>query len=485
MKFILFFLMVTIGFFAQSNKNFINKNDLLFTVKLLSSKEFGGRLSGSEGYDKASEFARQIFKTNSLKDILHTNFYQHLNIEYNEILKPNVLNCYSRDGKDEFKLGADYVYRGFTGSADFKKQTAFVGYGISQPEIGYDDYTDVNVKDKIVIAFKYNPKWKHPNGDWKDGSPRNKAKMAFEHGAKGIFFVSTPNDKKPQQTIGSILDGEGVQMNDFPSLHISIDAANKFLVESEYNLNYLQTIIDSTKKPFSLELKTEAEIFVKNKYEKEKQTQNIVGLLEGTDEILRNEYVVVGAHLDHVGTQGDIYFPGANDNASGSSVILNMIRAINENRIKTKRSIIFVLFASEELGLFGSKYFVENLPIKKNQIVCMLNFDCVGYGDSIQIGGGKSSPKLWEFIHSVDSESNKMMVTNTWPRGGADAEYFFQNEIPTAYFVTTNSYEHLHQVSDKEETLNPKLFEAVANLGLNALIKIANGEYQRENVIKN
>jgi len=486
MKIILIFLTLFASVILSQNQNAkIHKEDLLFTVKLLSSNEFEGRMSGSEGYNKASYFARQIFRSNSLTDILSNNYYQNFNVEYNEILTPNILNCISSNKTTVFTLGKDFVYRGFSGSADFKLPVTFVGYGMSQPELNFDEYQNVDVKNKVVIAFKYNPKWKHPNGDWQDGSPRSKAKRAFEHGAKGILFVSIPNEQKPQSTIGSILDGDGEQMNDFPSLHISIDAANKFLESNGFNLSQLQTQIDSSQNPFSLSLNSEAEIFVKNKYNKESQTQNIVGLFKGYDEIFKDEYIVVGAHLDHVGKQGSIYFPGANDNASGSSVILNIVKSFNDQKIKTKRSIIFVLFASEEIGLYGSKYFVENLPVQKEKIICMLNFDCVGYGDSIQVGGGKSSPILWDQIKSIDRLSNKMMVSNTWSGGGADAEYFFRTGIPTAYFVTTNSYDHLHCISDKVETLNPKLFEALANLGMKALIKIADGEYHKEVIMKN
>jgi len=485
MKNILFIFCFLNSFvFAQTKFNYINSQNLLFTDKILSSEEYEGRLSGSAGYNKASDFARTIMETGGLQPAFGKEFYQYFNVEYNQIFEPNILNSYSDDSKTVFHLGKDYVYRGFTGSADFKLPTAFVGYGISQPEIGYDDYKNIDVTDKVVIAFKYNPKWKIENENWTDGSPRNKARMAFEHGAKGILFVSTPNEENPQKTIGSILDGEGEQMNNFPSLHISIDAANIFLKNSGFNLSQLQGKIDLTQKPFSVNLKTETEIFVKNLYDKETQTQNIAGIWEGNDASLKNEYIVVGAHLDHVGKQGNIYFPGANDNASGSSVVLNMIKAFSENNIKTKRSVIFVLFASEEIGLFGSKYFVQNLPMPKEKIICMMNFDCVGFGDSIQIGGGKSSPKLWELINDVDSQTSRMMVKNTWSGGGADAEHFYQAGIPTAYFVTTNSYTHLHYMTDTYETLNPKLFEAVANLGLNSLIKIANGSYVREEVVK-
>lgn len=484
-KFFIFICICLSNVIAQSEFNLINKNQLIYIDKILSSPEFEGRLSGSAGYDKASELAKGIMLSNNLKPAFGENFYQHFNVEYNQIHEPNILNCYIDNQETVFKLGDDFVYRGFTGSTDFRLPVAFVGYGLSQPEINFDEYANVDVKNKIVIAFKYNPKWNNKNGNWQDGSPRNKAANAYKHGAKGILFVSTPNESNPQKTIGSILDGDGKQMNNFPSLHISIEAANKFLSGTNYNLNQLQSIIDSTQKPFSIGLKSEAEIFVKNTYIKDQPTQNIAGIWEGSDEALKNKFIVVGAHLDHVGKQGNIYFPGANDNASGSSVVLNMIKYFGENKIKTKSSVIFVLFASEEIGLYGSKYFVENLPVPKENIICMFNFDCVGFGDSIQVGGGKSSPLLWDLIKNVGSQTTKMLVKNTWNGGGADAEYFYRENIPTAYFVTTNSYKHLHYMTDTVETLNQELFAAVANLGLSSLLKIANGEYQKEIVIKN
>jgi hypothetical protein len=368
MKNIIFIFCFLYSFvFAQTKFNYINSQNLLLTDKILSSEEYEGRLSGSEGYNKASDFSKTIMKSSKLKPAFDKDYFQYFNVEYNQIIEPNILNCYSGNEKTEFKLGRDFVYRGFTGSADFRLPTVFVGYGISQPQIGYDDYKNIDVTDKVVIAFKYNPKWKIGNENWTDGSPRHKAKMAFEHGAKGIMFVSTPNEENPQKTIGSILDGEGEQMNGFPSLHISIETANIFMKNSGYSLSELQSKIDSSKQPLSINLSSEAEIFVKNFYTKEKQTQNIAGIWEGEDDLLKHEYIIVGAHLDHVGKQGSIYFPGANDNASGSSVLLNMIKAFSENNIETKRSVIFILFASEEIGLFGSKYFVQNLPVPKEK----------------------------------------------------------------------------------------------------------------------
>ena len=214
-------------------------------------------------------------------------------------------------------------------------------------------------------------------------------------------------------------------------------------------------------------------------------TMNVVGLLEGSEPLLKNEYLVVGAHLDHVGSQaGEIFAPGANDNASGSTAALEIARAFVNSGIQPKRSIIFVLFASEELGLVGSTFFVNQSPVSLNKIVAMLNLDCIGYGDSIQVGNGKSSPKLWNIARRQDSLYTKMMVEATWNGGGADAGPFHDKGIPAAYFVTTNSYAHLHYMTDTPETLNKSLFEKITKLAYLTAFDVADGIYIREEVIK-
>jgi hypothetical protein len=104
----------------------------------------------------------------------------------------------------------------------------------------------------------------------------------------------------------------------------------------------------------------------------------------------------------------------------------------------------------------------------------MLNFDCVGFGDSLQVYGGKSSPDLWNMAKQADSENDKLLVSETGNGGGADAEPFFQKGIPTLYFVTTNSYKHLHQLTDTPETINQNLLESSTKLGYYTALKILN-----------
>ncbi|RJP61615.1 MAG: M20/M25/M40 family metallo-hydrolase [Ignavibacteriales bacterium] len=463
----------------------IKNENLIKVVRYLSSKELEGRLSGSDGYNKAASFMANEFAYLDFKPMGDKKYFQYFNVEYNEILAPAKLNLIENNQvKKEFNLGKDYVFRGFTGSGHITAPLAFVGYGITNTKLNYDEYAGIDVKGKIVIAFKYSPKWrledKYHLGDL---SLREKISNAYTHGAVAILFVSFPNDAKPQEPILSVLDGEGKQNETFPSMHIDIPVADEFLAGSGYTLKDLQTRIDSTRRPFSIPLTTTAEILATAKYYEEMETMNVVGMLEGSDPILKNEYLVVGAHLDHVGSQaGEIYAPGANDNASGSAAVLEMARTFAKSKIKPKRSIIFVLFACEEIGLYGAKHFVDNSPVPLEKIAAMINLDCVGYGDSIQVGNGKSAPALWRIARSNDSLYTKMITNNTWLGGGADATPFHQKGIPCAYFVTTNSYAYLHSITDTAETLNKDLFEKVVRLAYLTASEVANGNYQKEKI---
>ena len=452
----------------------IVKEELIKTVNYLASKELAGRLPGSDGYTKAAKYmAAELAKLN-FKPGGDNNYFQKLKVEYNEISAPEHFSVIKNGKTINYKIGDDYVYRGFSGAGNFTVPVVFCGYGLSQPELGYDDYSGIDVKGKVVLAFKYNPKWNIDGKTFTNGNPREKAIVAANHGAVGILFVSFPNDAEPQRPIGSVIHGEGEQMINFPEIHIDLPVADEILNGSSRTLKDLQTLVDSTKKPCSLQLNAKVDIEVHAKYEKEKEVVNVVGMIEGSDPELKNEYLIIGAHLDHVGSQaGKIYFPGANDNASGSAALLQIAREFFRTNEKPKRSVVFVFFASEEQGMYGSKYFSDNMRFSKEKVKAMINLDCIGYGDSIQIGGGESAQALWNIAKQIDKENDKLLVTRTWKGGGADAEPFFEKVIQTLYFVTTNSYKHLHMLSDKPETLNPNLFEAITKLVFKTIVKIA------------
>lgn len=464
-------------------ESIISKN-LLQTVKTLCSDEFDGRFPGSDGYNKAAEFVAEQFENSDLLPAGDVKYFQYLNVEYNKIDSPVVFKAITPEKIISYHLGEDFVFRGFTGSGNLTLPVAFCGYGISRPDLGYDDYENVDVKEKVVIVFKQNPSWKIKDSSWGKEYPREKSRTAYEHGASGILFVSRPNDEKPQPLIGSVMHGDGEQILDFPQLQISIDVAKDLLSGTGLLISECQRKIDECQMPSSFITDNEVEIKVQTQYEKFSRTMNVVGLLEGSDPQLKKEYLIIGAHLDHVGSQAGLLFPGANDNASGSAAVILLAKAFKLSSTKPKRSVLFVLFASEEQGLCGSKYFVDNLNIDTEKVVAMFNLDCIGYGDSIQVGNGKSAPELWRLADSIDEKNSNLVVKDTWNGGGADATPFYEKGIPCLYFVSKYSYDHLHLPTDTPETLNPSLYEKLVKHVYLTAREVTDGNYEREETIK-
>lgn len=478
---VLICLSITLSSFTQTNyKNMpVNKpfcaDSVLEMVKILTSAQMRGRLPGDTGYNLAANYAADIMHGAGLQHFANNNYFQPFCTEAN-IFSGNV--CVSvQQGNGvitELVHGKDYAFRGFTGSGKINKaDLVFCGYGIMDSINGYNDYKNMDVRGKAVLIFKSNPNFKTRKVK-NNYSIREKAAMAYQNGASAVIFVSTPNVKQPQKPIGSVMHGNGDYIKSLPLLQIDIPMAEVMFAEINNSLSKLQHIIDSTEAPNSLILKAKINIDVQTHYKQDALTMNVVGFAPGHDSILKNEYVVIGAHLDHVGWQGNINYPGANDNASGVAVVLSIAKALKSLRPLHKRSIIVAIFSCEEQGLLGASHFVKSFSQPYSTIKAMFNFDCVGHGDSIQIGCGKSFPALWNKIYSIDSCETKLMTKHTWQGGGADAQPFFEKGIPSAYFVSRYSYTHLHLPSDTAATLNPMLLEAMAKLGYQSLIVVCN-----------
>jgi hypothetical protein len=458
----------------------ITQESVFEVTKKLSSPEFNGRLAGSEGYNGAAQYVAEHFKNIGLENMEYPNYFQKFDIEYNVIHDLQFAKINAHGEKKKYTAGTDFICRGFSGSGDLTAPVAFCGYGISEPEMGYDDYQHIDVQDKVVMLFKYDPRWKINGERIGYNSLRKKAQVAKDHGAKGIIFISFPNDKNPQKPIGSVMHGEGIQLVDFPQVHIASHVATELTNNTEKNLQEVQTFIDQNRKPYSFHLNTGVHIMVDAEYEEKKKTMNVVGLIEGNDEKLKEEYLVIGAHLDHVGNQGGkVLFPGANDNASGVASVIHVAKALSEKKTALKRSVIFVAFSSEEQGLQGANYFVKHSPVPTDKIAAMMNMDCVAHGDSIVVGGGKSSPNLYEIARKMDSLDASLVINRTWRGGGADATPFFENGIPTLYFATKNSYTHLHLPTDTPETLNKSLHEDITELAYRVALEIGKGNYEK------
>lgn len=465
---------------VQPVSGLIDEKDIMNTVKYLSSEKFKGRMPGTVEYEHASRYVEARFKKAGLKPLIGNSMLQGFDEETNYIIDAQVYML-DKSNRPIFPmiLGKDFVCRGFTGSGEVRGETVFAGFGLKTEE--YNDYRSIDVRNKIVIVFKSAPPWKPISGSWGDISPRGKARIAKELGARAIIFIGEPQMVPNTMLYGSIACGPKPHIPDFPMIHAGDRFTDSLFSKLPYSPAQLYEMIKHDKAPHSVETSKSVHIKIKAEYYEARKTYNVVGYIEGSDPKLKNEYIILGAHLDHVGFQGErLYFPGANDNASGVAGLIAIAQAIGKSPEKPLRSVIFIAFSSEEMGLKGSKFFVDIMPLPPKKVVAMLNFDCIGQGDSIAIGGKYSFPKLWKLAKRLDKKSTNLLSSKTFGGGGADAQAFYELGIPTLYFNTSNGYKFLHQTSDLTETLDPIVFQKVIELGYLTTLNLANGKYKRE-----
>ncbi|MHB8080045.1 MAG: M28 family peptidase [Candidatus Krumholzibacteriia bacterium] len=458
---------------------------LLADVRVLAGPACDGRLPGTAGYDSAAAWAAARFARLGLRPGGDAGGWrQDYPTEVNVVRTARLALARANGAVRDCRLGDDFVCRGFTGSGRTSAPVVFVGYGLSLPELGYDDYAGVDVAGKVALAFKQPPGWRLPGGGWGDAHlPRPKAAVAAAHGASALLLVSLSDSVQGGLPIGSLLEGPGPDVRALPQLHVSLAVAESLLAGSGATLADLRRQIDATRQPASRPLPGAVELTVESAYSPAATTGNVVAILPGRDAALAGEVVLIAAHLDHVGSQGgELRFPGANDNASGVAAVLALARAFVADG-PARRTVVFALFAGEEQGLLGARFHAAHPAVPLARTVALLNLDCVAHGDSVQLGNGLSAPRLWALARGLDAAGERLSVAGTWGGGGADAVPFHEAGVPALYFATTHSYTHLHRPSDTPETLNGPLQAGLVRLAYRVAREVADGGYAREAVL--
>ena len=253
--------------------------------------------------------------------------------------------------------------------------------------LSWNDYSDIDVSGKWVLILRGSPDKNNPHGSFSEHSSlRKKVMIAKDHSAAGVVFTSGSKFDESDTLIPLRYDQSQINVS-IPVIHVKREVADLILNKSGGSLVSLENNVIQMKEKFkSIELKKIVSVSTAVKY-KTVQTQNIVGILPGIDEKLKNEYVVMGAHYDHLGFGGehsgsrrpDHYeiHNGADDNASGVSVMMELAKLFSHNNTN-KRTLVFVGFGAEEMGLLGSKHFVKSGIIKNDNIQIMLNMVMVG-----------------------------------------------------------------------------------------------------------
>lgn len=452
----------------------ISSHDLLNDAAELSSAKYGGRLSGSPGYLAAAQWVANQLKQSGIKPAMIDGTYlQYFPNAYSDVLNHGSVTLLAgiNNQHKDYKFPDDYFPGSNSASGTVSGEIVYVGFGISAPELGYDDYKNIDVKGKILLmetGLPYNGndstllKWE------KYSYHRYKFQRAKELGAVGLLYISkiaNPNT--------SYLEG-------FVYAHTSESVAEELFDGTGRKYSETNAAIKKNIQPNSFAINKKVQISASTKHFPDSRSCNVVGIIEGADSILKSEAIILGAHLDAVGSPGCL-FPGALDNASGSVNILAAAKALAASGVKPARTILFIFFGGEECGLYGSTKSVESPLWTKEKVICMINLDMVGNGTGFRISNGKSFPDLLspfadaneKYLHR-DLSSSEARVNFGRPR--TDAAVFDKAGYRTLSLGTTGNVKpvYYHHPLDNTDALTPEIMEDSAKLLYLGILELAN-----------
>ncbi|MFQ5605884.1 MAG: M28 family peptidase [bacterium] len=486
---------------SRTALNSIKPSDVRTYIDFLASDSLKGRNTPSPGLNQAAAFIAEQFERLGLQP-LNGDYYQtfHMNKVY--LGKENYLKIIdAQNTEHNFKIKREFMPFEYTANKAVEGELVFAGYGITAPEYQYDDYANVQVEGKIVLVLRHEPGEKDSSSVFDGAKNSDFAKMqtkvenAIEHGAIGLIMVTDPVNHRslrprgfPWPSLYKNLPNQAIpytlalmESKKIPVVHVG-KAFVKQIFGSVDSLKSLQTKIDGAMRPNSFVISNLKAALKTTTDVQSEATQNVVALLEGSDAVLKKQAIVIGAHYDHVGTKlgkiksgEDYIFNGADDNASGTVGLLEVAEAFTLAE-PPQRSVIFIAFAGEEKGLFGSRFYVEKplWPISKTK--AMLNMDMIGRnaGDQVTIVGFSRSPDLNE----INTEENKKIGLKLEYNGEqffrrSDQYQFARKGIPVLFY-NTGEHEDYHKVSDNPDKINEGKVAMIARLVFRTAWRAAN-----------
>lgn len=443
----------------------ITAQEIQHHIDFLASDDLKGRLSGSKEIYIAAVYIKDEFESYHLKPLFKDSYFQEYEFIFDvKLTKKNSLSFNIDNKKERLELYKDYIPTTFSGKNKFNAELVFAGYGISAPKLNYDDYAKIDVKGKVVIVMRNTPEYDKPHSEFdKFASMRFKANLAKEKGALGIIFVNGFLPKDSADNLVKFRYDRAAGFKDFPVVQVKRSFVDKLFNSHSVDFAKYQQMMKDSLKPASLEF-TNAKVNIETEVEEIKGIdRNVAGFLEGNDDSLKNEYIVIGAHYDHLGMgiEGSLYkgtepeiHHGADDNASGTAGVMELAEKFASVKDHLKRSIIFVTFSGEELGLIGSDYFVNHLPIPTDKIDAMINLDMIGrLRDKELTVYGTGTSSSWKDILLNKNTYYFKIASNEEGFGPSDHSSFYGKGIPILFFFT-GVHEDYHRPSDVAKLIN-------------------------------
>ncbi|MGC8898215.1 MAG: M20/M25/M40 family metallo-hydrolase [Bacteroidota bacterium] len=448
----------------QTNFPSISANAILNHVKVLASDSLEGRRAGTPAADKAAAYIAKIFEENHLLPAGDKGtWFQHFDFISGVKLGEHNAATLTLQRKHEERIltvGRDFIPLSFTKDTTVSASLVFVGYGISAPDLGYDDYKSIDVTGKIAVAFRYSPEGEIVHGRFSRYSlPRFKAITARQKGAAGLVLITGPAQDKEDQLPKLRYD------NDPGDVGIPIIALKRKFIEPflDEKLSSLQKQLDSTQVPVSREIPG-IKLTIQTDVRKiHAQTANVIGYLRGRDSILHDQVLILGAHYDHLGWGGEgsmmpdtiAIHHGADDNASGTAGLLELARVFAQRADELKRTLVFISFGAEEEGTIGSQYYVKHPAFPLEKTIGMLNMDMIGRmkDSTLIIYGTGTSPEWKTLLAKFNSDSSFHLKLNPEGYGPSDQASFYAKDLPVLFFFT-GLHEDYHRPTDTWEKIN-------------------------------
>jgi len=483
----------------------IDKDDMKRHLTFLSSDSLQGRKLGTEvpGLDIAADYIKVNAEKNGLKPGVN-NYFQKVDIVS---IKPNensFIQINKKNGKTIFKTTSLINLNGGSRTISFKnEEIVFGGFGYQNSETDYSDLEGVEIEGKIVVVAQGYPEiFKDgKNIRWNNRIEREKFKLISAKKPKAIIIVTNPQDidNETFAQISSWLNRERFVLktpektDEIPMLICTPRFTDELLgVKGQYK-KYL-SLISKKDKPNSYFIENKKIDIEVSSIVKPAETKNIIGIVEGSDPGLKNEYIVFMAHYDHLGVakDGDVY-NGADDNGSGTVTLLEVAEAFTSLEQKPKRSVVFLWVTCEEIGMLGSKYYTENPAFPLDKTVACINIDMDGRVYESRDSVWNKSPKkvkdfdglftlcnnVWPEIKEINNsncEKLGLIPDNSLPSKflrSSDHYYFHKNRIPIINYATGYHADY-HKVGDEVSKISFDKMKRVADLCFLVGYEIAN-----------
>ena len=474
----------------------IQEATLRANLAFLSSDGMQGRLSLQPGDDAAAEWVASEFSKAGLKPAANGSFLQPVPLIEYRTDRAGSFIALSRAGAEKRWKFPD-AYGAFPKEVNVSGDVVFAGFGITAPELGYDDYKGIDATGKIVLIFDHEPQETdaksifNGTGNTRYATTRVKVQNAQAHGAIGVLIVAEPNRKHPSnQERMARIGGSITRATPIPSQALADDTlhtpsavvsdaiARELFANAGITPAEAQTKIDSDLTTQSRVLPdTNITIHLHDLFSHTGTTYNVAGLLPGSDSRLSAETLIISAHHDHDGASEKNIWHGADDNGSGTVGVVELAHAFAANPTKPKRSILFVVFAAEERGLLGAFYMTQHPLRPLADTKAMINFDMIGRNETesdqtrglievpadtttrLNLIGGTYSP---EYRHIVEQENAHvgLVLDDRFDHESALNVFFRSDQFPfvlhdiPAFWWFTGFHPDYHHTTDTYEKIN-------------------------------